>query len=157
MPKLDSIDLKILKALQKNARLSSSELAEEVSLTSSPCWRRVKQLEDSGIITGYHANIDNRQLGYTVKAFVSVTLERMDKQRLEEFELAIRDTPEILSCHRVSGKFDYQLMVVSHDMSTFGDYAKTHINGLPYVKEVYTSFVLDEIKAEVAPPMRSIT
>lgn len=79
-------------------------------------------------------------------------VERMDKERLEELERAVRNTPEVLSCHRISGKFDYQLMVVSKDMITFGDYAKTHINGLPYVKEVYTSFVLDEIKSEVAPP-----
>lgn len=152
MAKLDATDHKILRALQQNARLSSSELADTVALTTSPCWRRVKQLEEGGIITGYHAKIDNRLLGYTVRAFVLVTLERMDKERLEEFERAVRDTPEVLSCHRISGKFDYQLMVVSRDMITFGDYAKTHINGLPYVKEVYTSFVLDEIKSEVAPP-----
>lgn len=150
MTKLDVIDHKILRALQRNGRLSSSELAEEVSLTTSPCWRRVKQLEDAGVITGYHAKIDNRQLGYTVKAFVLVSLERVDKDKLDEFEQAVRETPEVLSCHRISGKFDYQLMVVSKDMTTFGNYAKTHINGLPYVKEVYTSFVLDEIKAEVA-------
>ncbi|WP_081339721.1 Lrp/AsnC ligand binding domain-containing protein [Pseudomonas brassicacearum] len=76
----------------------------------------------------------------------------MDKERLDEFEIAVRSMPEILSCHGISGKFYYQLLVASKDINTFGDYAKTYINRLPYVKEVYKPFVLDEIKSEIAPP-----
>lgn len=150
--RLDLIDLRIIRALQDNARLSSAELAERVSLTASPCWRRVKQLEDAGIISGYHAKIDTAKLGYAVKAFVFVSLERVDGVRIAEFENAVRGLPEILSCYRVSGKFDYQLQVVSKDLGTYGTYAKDYINSLPYVKDVYTSFVLGEIKTEVAPP-----
>lgn len=150
--KLDLIDLKIIRALQEDARLSSAELAERVSLTASPCWRRVKQLEDAKVISGYHAKIDSERLGYAVKAFVFVSLERLDSGRLLEFENAVRNLPEVLSCYRVSGQFDYQLLVVSKDLGSFGAYAKDYVNALPFVKDVYTSFVLEEVKSEVSPP-----
>ncbi len=150
--KLDLIDLKIIRALQDDARLSSAELAERVSLTASPCWRRVKQLEEAGVITGYHAKVSTQRLGYAIKAFVFLSLERADSGRIAEFEKAVRSLPEVLSCYRVSGKFDYQLLVVSQDLGTYGTYAKDYINSLPHVKEVYTSFLLHEVTAEVAPP-----
>ncbi|MBE2966690.1 Lrp/AsnC family transcriptional regulator [Burkholderia cepacia] len=150
--KLDVLDLKIIRALQNDARLSSAELADKVALTASPCWRRVKQLEEAGVIAGYHAKISAERMGYAVKAFVFVSLERVDSTRLDEFQNVVRSLPEILSCHRVSGRFDYQMLVVAEDLGSFGAYAKDYINSLPHVKDVYTSFVLEEIKSEVAPP-----
>ncbi len=151
--RMDRVDLQILRALQEDARLSSAELADRVSLTPSPCWRRVKQLEESGVISGYHAKVNVESLGYAITAFVFLSLEKLDTARLDEFEKAVLSLPEVLACYRVSGHFDYQLLVVSKDLNTYGTYAKDRINGLPYVKEVYTSFVLHEVKSQVCAPL----
>lgn len=151
--KLDRFDMKIINALQQDARLSSAELAERVSLTASPCWRRVKVLEETGVITGYHAKVNSASLGYAVTAFVFLSLERLDKRHLEEFEKAVLGLSNVLSCHRVSGRFDYQLLVIAEDLNLYGTYSMDYINSLPHVKEMYTSFVLHEIKGQVAAPV----
>ncbi|WP_233860150.1 Lrp/AsnC family transcriptional regulator [Paraburkholderia sp. HD33-4] len=151
-PKLDVIDIKILRELQNEARLSSAELAERVSLTASPCWRRVKQLEDAGVISGYHAKVNAESLGYAVKASVFVKLDRLARPAPDAFEKAVRSLAEVLSCYRMSGQYDYQLLVVAKDLNAYGRYSMDYINSLPHVGEIYTSFILHEIKAEVAPP-----
>ena len=101
--KLDRVDRKILEALQDNARLSSAELADLVALTASPCWRRVKRLEEAGVISAYQARLDARKLGYEVMAFVFITLDKNQTQYIQEFEQAVLGIPQILACHRVSG------------------------------------------------------
>jgi DNA-binding Lrp family transcriptional regulator len=151
--KLDRTDMKILAALQEDARLSSAELAERVSLTTSPCWRRVKRLEDEGVIRGYQARLDSGKLGYQVMAFVLISLEMKDTVNVQAFERAARAVPQVLSCHRISGRYDHQLTVVAQDLVAYGVFAETHINGLPGIKEIYTSFVLHEVKAPVNPPL----
>jgi Lrp/AsnC family leucine-responsive transcriptional regulator len=151
--KLDRVDRKILGALQANARLSSAELADLVALTPSPCWRRVKRLEEEGVICAYQARLDTRKLGYEVMAFVFITLDKNQTQYIREFEQAVLDIPQILACHRVSGRYDHQLTVVAEDLESYGLFAEKFINGLPSVKEVYTSFVLKEAKAPTSPPL----
>ena len=151
--KLDRVDRKILDALQANARLSSAELADLVALTPSPCWRRVKRLEEEGIICAYQARLDSRRLGYEVTAFVFITLDKNQTQYIQEFEQAVLGIPQILACHRVSGRYDHQLTVVAEDLESYGLFAEKFINGLPSVKEVYTSFVLKEVKAPTNPPL----
>lgn len=151
--KLDRTDRKILEALQEDARLSSADLAERVSLTPSPCWRRVKRLEEEGVIRGYHARLDSEKLGYQVTAFVHISLDKKDTEHLQAFERAVLAIPQVLACHRISGRYDHQLMVVAEDLAAYGAFAEAHINGLPSVKEVYTSFVLREVKAPVNPPL----
>jgi len=151
--KLDRVDRKILDALQANARLSSAELADMVALTPSPCWRRVKRLEEEGIICAYQARLDSRRLGYEVTAFVFITLDKNQTQYIQEFEQAVLGIPQILACHRVSGRYDHQLTVVAEDLESYGLFAEKFINGLPSVKEVYTSFVLKEVKAPTNPPL----
>lgn len=151
--KLDRTDRKILEALQEDARLSSADLAERVSLTPSPCWRRVKRLEEEGVIRGYHARLDSEKLGYQVTAFVHISLDKKDTEHLQAFERAVLTIPQVLACHRISGRYDHQLMVVAEDLAAYGAFAEAHINGLPSVKEVYTSFVLREVKAPVNPPL----
>ena len=151
--KLDRVDRKILAALQDNARLSSAELADLVALTPSPCWRRVKRLEEEGIISAYQARLDSRRLGYEVMAFVFITLDKNHIQYIQEFEQAVLGIPQILACHRVSGRYDHQLTVVAEDLESYGLFAEKFINGLPSVKEVYTSFVLKEVKAHTNPPL----
>lgn len=152
-PKLDRVDRKILEALQLDARLSSAELADLVALTPSPIWRRIKRLEQEGVISAYQARLDARQLGYEVMAFVFISLDKAQTQYVTEFEQAVLGVPQILSCHRVSGRYDHQLTVVAEDLESYGLFAEKFINSLPSVKEVYTSFVLKEVKAPTNPPL----
>lgn len=151
--KIDRIDRKILEELQADARLSSADLAERVSLTASPCWRRVKRLESDGIICGYQARLDPKKLGYQITAIVSISLEKPHTQYVHEFEAAVAAIPQVLACHRISGRYDHQLMVVAEDLEAYGLFAEKFINGLPSVKEVYTAFVLKEVKAPTNPPL----
>ncbi|WP_197416443.1 MULTISPECIES: Lrp/AsnC family transcriptional regulator [unclassified Massilia] len=153
MPQLDRVDRRILEELQGNARLSSAELAERVSLTTSPCWRRVKRLEEEGVIRAYQARLDPAKLGYQVTAFVHISLDKKDTRHLQLFERAAQAIPQVLSCHRISGRYDYQLMAVAEDLQAYGIFAETRINALPSVKEVYTSFVMREVKAPGTIPM----
>lgn len=151
--RLDRTDRKILQALQDDARLSSAELAERVALTTSPCWRRVKRLEEQGVITAYQAKVDAGRLGYQVTALVHVSLDHKSVQHLQAFERAVAGIPQVLSCYRVSGRYDHQLTVVAEDLAAYGVFAEAHINSLPYVKEIYTSFVLREVKPASNPPL----
>jgi DNA-binding Lrp family transcriptional regulator len=151
--KLDRTDRKILAALQGDARLSSAELAERVALTTSPCWRRVKRLEEEGVITGYHARIDPERLGYQVTALVNISLDLKGAEHLQAFERAVLGIPQVLACHRISGRYDHQLMVVAEDLAAYGAFAEANINSLPYIKEIYTSFVLREVKSAGDPPL----
>lgn len=147
--------MQILQELQGNARLSSADLAERVSLSTSPCWRRVKRLEEDGVIRSYGARLDAAKLGYQVTAFVHISLDKKDTRNIQDFERAAQAIPQVLSCHRISGRYDYQLMVVSEDLQAYGEFAENFINSLPSVKEVYTSFVMREVKAASGIPLHT--
>ncbi|KER67941.1 MULTISPECIES: Lrp/AsnC family transcriptional regulator [Burkholderia] len=153
IPVLDRLDQQILAALQRDARLSSAELSEKVNLSASPCWRRVKRLESAGVITGYHARVDFIKLGFEVTALVQVALAPKSVEHMRAFEAAIRPLPEVLSCHNISGQYDYHLVVMAKTPSLFGDFVREHINGCPSIKEVCTSFIISEVKAPVTPPL----
>jgi DNA-binding Lrp family transcriptional regulator len=144
--KLDRMDLKIIEALQENARLSSAELAERVSLTASPCWRRVKRLEEEGVITGYRAEVDAARLGYKVMAFVHISLARKDARNVRAFEEAVATIPQVIACYCVSGRYDHQLTVVARDLEEFGQFARDQLGALPGVNEVYSAFVMQNVK-----------
>lgn len=151
--RLDRVDLLILEQLQENARLSSAELAERVSLSTSPCWRRVKRLEEDGVIRAYQARLDPPRLGYQVTAFVYISLDKKDTKHMQAFERAVQGIPQVLSCHRISGRYDYQLMTLAKDLDAYGVFSENCINALPSVKEVYTSFVMREVKAGGTVPL----
>ena len=143
---MDRTDSRILGLLQQDARLTMAELSEKVSLTSSPCWRRVKALEQSGHIQGYHAALDARRLGYDVTAFVNVMLEHHRADLEERFEKAVLGIPSVVSCHVVSGRYDLMLEVVARDLESFGELLQNTLRTLPGVKELYTSFSLRTVK-----------
>lgn len=149
----DKTDARILAALQSDARLTIAELSERISLTSSPCWRRVKALEEAGYIRGYHAELDPRRLGYDVTAFVSVLLENHRVDLTESFETAVRGIPEVVACHNVSGRYDFMLEVVARDLEAFGEFGRNVLRTLPGVKEIYTSFSLRSIKTARQLPL----
>jgi DNA-binding Lrp family transcriptional regulator len=151
--KLDGVDKKLLSALQSNGRTTVGELAELVSLSQSPCWRRVKQLEESGLIEGYTARLNRQKLGYGVTGFVQLQMDNHTPQAGESFERAVVALPQVLSCHNLSGRYDYQLEVVGTDLESFAEFVRTHIRALPGVREISTSFSLKEVKRAGALPI----
>lgn len=153
--KLDRTDLKILDALQKNGRLTNAELAEKVGLSLSPCWRRLKRLEDTGIIAGYQAIINRKALGLGVTAFVRMDIERHTPAQERRFEEAIADLPEIVSCHVISGEGAFLLTVVCESLEAYSKFALDTLMALPNVKDTQTSFSLKEVKASTALPIRA--
>jgi Lrp/AsnC family transcriptional regulator, leucine-responsive regulatory protein len=150
---LDPTDVSILSALQADARLTVAELAERVHLSTSPTWRRVKGLESAGLITGYHAAISRRGLGWGVLAFVSVAIESHSEQEARAFEQAVAALPEIVACWSIAGSSDFLLQVVATDLDSYAEFAMTTIRRLPGIKAMQTSFTLKEVKAPAPWPI----
>jgi Lrp/AsnC family transcriptional regulator, leucine-responsive regulatory protein len=153
METLDRYDIQILTELQSDARLTNAELAQRVGLSAAPCWRRVRALEEAGFIKGYHAEIDRHRIGLGVLAFVRLDADRNTGERTREMEDAIRQIPEIVSCHYISGAGTFELQVVSRDLDTFSQFARKVLINLPNVKDIHTSFSLGEVKASFSWPL----
>ena len=153
METLDGFDIKILHELQADARLTNAELAQRVGLSAAPCWRRVRALEEAGFIKGYHAEIDRHRIGLGVLAFVRLDADRNTGERTREMEDAIRQIPEIVSCHYISGAGTFELQVVSKDLDSFSQFARKVLINLPNVKDIHTSFSLGEVKASSSWPL----
>ena len=153
MAKLDRYDIQILGQLQADARLTNAELAQRVGLSAAPCWRRVRALEEAGFIKGYHAEIDRHKIGLGVLAFVRLDADRNTGERTREMEDAIRQIPEIVSCHYISGTGTFELQVVARDLDAFSQLARTVLINLPNVKDMHTSFSLGEVKASWSWPL----
>ena len=150
---LDRTDKALLSALQGNARLTVAELADSVSLTTSPCWRRVKILEDNAVIVGYQAILSPKALGFGVTAFVSVMMESHSQDTARAFEQRLLEIPEIVACHNVSGRYDFLLEVVAKDLESFGEFAREVLQTLPAVKEIYSSFSFKSVKPSRVIPV----
>lgn len=149
------VDSKILTLMQEDARLTTAELAQKISLSNTPCWRRLKRLEEVGIIEGYHARLNARQLGWGVTAFVHVMLESHQPELGLQFEAAILDLPEVVACHNISGQYDFLLQIVAKDLEGFGEFARNELRRLPGVKELNSSFSLKAVKTEGSLPIPS--
>lgn len=150
---MDAVDRKLLAALQKDGRATVGELAELVSLSPSPCWRRVRHLEETGVIAGYHARLDRRQLGFGVLGFIHLGMHNHTPEVATAFEREVVALPQVLSCHNLSGRYDYQLEIVAQDLETFAEFVRSSIRALPGVREISTSFSLKEIKRSIALPV----
>ncbi|WKB53389.1 Lrp/AsnC family transcriptional regulator [Eleftheria terrae] len=150
---LDRTDRRLLDEVQRDARLTTAQLADRVSLSTSPCWRRLKRLEEQGVIQGYHARLDAARLGWGVTAFVHIMMESHNAELGSQFEDAVMRIPEVVACHNVSGQYDFLLQVVARDLSSFGEFARSTIRTLPGVKEMNSSFSLKEVKAPRALPV----
>jgi len=146
LPELDRADRLLLDALQRNARLTVAELADQVSLTPSPCWRRLKRLETVGLIRAYRATLSAQKLGYGVTVFVDVMMGDYDEETLQRFAGRLADIPEIVSCHYVSGRSDFLLEVVAVDVQAYGEFALKVLLTLPGVKEIYSNFSMNVLK-----------
>jgi len=150
---LDDIDRRILRALQDNARISNVELARTVGLSPSPCLRRVKTLEDSGVIQRHVSLLDQTVVGFPVSVFVSVTLERQVESALEQFEAAISKRPEVMECYLMTGDADYLLRVVTSDLASYERFLVDHLTRIPGVNSIKSSFALKQVSYHTALPL----
>lgn len=151
--RLDRYDIAILAALQADARLSNAELAGRIGLSAAPTWRRVRWLEEQGYITGYRAQIDRRKIGLGVLAFVRVDADRSAATATKPLEDAIRQLPEVIACHYISGTGTFELQVMATDLDAFSRFSIDTLLNLPNVKDIHTSFSLGEIKAGGVLPL----
>jgi len=151
---LDRVDRALLQALQREGRITNSELAARVHLSESACLRRVRGLEADGLIEGYGAVINQQKAGCGVDVFVSITLERQERTDLAAFEQAIRRVPEVMECYLMSGEYDYLLRVVVADTADFERVHSRHLTSLPHVARVHSSFALRTIQKSRELPLR---
>jgi DNA-binding Lrp family transcriptional regulator len=150
---LDRYDIAILHELQRDGRLSNTELATRIGISAAPTWRRVKWLEDQGFITGYRAEIDRRKIGLGVLAFVRIDADRNTAASTRELEDAIRRIPEVISCHYISGSGTFELQVLVTDLDAYSKFSRDTLLHLPHVKDLHTRFSLGEVKAAAALPL----
>src|ERR1700741_318451 len=151
---LDRYDRAIVRLLQQDARITNTLLAEKVSLSESACLRRVRALEQAGLIQGYTALIDQHKAGFPVNVFVSITLDRQSQAGLEAFESAVRRVPEVMECYLMTGEYDYLLRLVVADMADFERVHNQHLTRLPSVTRVHSSFAMRTVTRAATLPAR---
>ena len=157
MPKsrLDHIDRKIIDALQGDGRMTAQQLADQVGLSPSPCARRVRIMEDLGVITGYAALIDQDLVGLPISVFASIKLERQRESELERFNTAIARWPEVVDCYLMTGQRDYLLRVVVRDLHAYDRFLKEKLTRLDGVASIESSFALAQIKRSNRLPLKA--
>ena len=150
--KLDEIDRAILAELQADGRMTNVELARRVGISAPPCLRRVRTLEEAGLIRGYHANVDARALGFEVQVFVMVGLTSQAESDLAAFESLCRAWPLVRECHMLNGEVDFILKCVAPDLSTFQSFLTEKLTAADNVASVKTSLVIRDAKDEPGVP-----
>jgi Lrp/AsnC family leucine-responsive transcriptional regulator len=150
MTTLDDIDGKIIAALQADGRLPIVDLANRVGLSATPCQRRVKRLEEEGLIMRYAALVSPAAMGFGLQALVEVTLEDHSEKTVEAFEAAIRARSEVVACYAVTGDMDFLLHVFATDLASFSDFALKALLRMPGVKGTRSSFIMQAIKSDLA-------
>ena len=149
----DRAETTILSSLQANGRITNAQLAEQVGLSESPCLRRVRSLEERGVISGYRAQLDQRAIGLPVTVFVQVQLEKHDDRKSRDFLNSVEAEPYIVECHAMSGAYDYLLKVVARSMDHFSALAMDGILRFPGVTDIESSFSLKTIKQDAPLPV----
>ncbi|HCE2219684.1 TPA: Lrp/AsnC family transcriptional regulator [Vibrio parahaemolyticus] len=149
---MDKIDRQLLHLIQKDATLTTTELADQVGLSASPCARRLKRLEQEGVISGYRAMISRGAVGIAMTVFVEVSLNNHQASSIDEFETAIVDMDEVISCHVVSGAYDYLLEVVSKDLPGYESFTRK-LQRLENVKDIHTHLAIRQVKGNGCLPI----
>ena len=153
---LDRYDWQILRVLQDDGRISNQDLADRIGLSPSPCLRRVRALEEAGLITGYRALLDAKKLGLSLMALIHISMDRHTPERFTSFDAAIAKIPELLECLLITGQdADYQLKVVVKDMDAYQELLLDRITRIPGVTGVHSSFVLRRVVDRTALPLAS--
>jgi DNA-binding Lrp family transcriptional regulator len=153
---LDATDYALLALVQEDGRISNVKVAEALSLSETPCWRRLKHLEDKGYIKGYQANLDRHQLGFGVLALVQICFANHTDDAPSQFEKAVRSIPEVLSCHNVTGEADYFLQIIARDLVAYEQFLRKVLRKLPGVTSIQSSLSLREIKHSTRLPLDGI-
>lgn len=151
---LDRLDRRILAVLQEDGRISNQDLADKVGLSPSPCLRRVRALEEAGILTGYRAQVDAKKLGYSLTALIGISMDQHTPERFSRFEAAVQEIPEVLECLLITGQqSDYQLKVTVRDMDAYQDLLLNRITRIKGVTGVHSSFVLRRVVERTTVPV----
>jgi len=152
-PKLDAVDRRILQILQREGRISNVDLAKRVHLSPTPCFERMRRLEESGYITGYAAQLSPPKLGLGLLAFVEVSLDKTNPTAFDQFRDAVAAMPEVQECHMVAGGFDYLIKLRVTDMTAYRRFLGERISALPAVSRTHTYFVMEEVKSSQELPI----
>jgi len=151
---IDRYDRQILAVLQQDGRISNQDLADRIGLSPSPCLRRVRTLEESGLITGYRAQVDAKKLGLSLMALIHISMDQHTPERFNNFETQVAAIPEVLECLLITGQdADYQLKVVVRDMDGYQDLLLNRITRISGVTGVHSSFVLRRVVDKGALPL----
>ena len=150
---LVNTDRRILRVIQEEARVSNSELAERVGLSPSPCWRRVRTLEENGVIERYVTLVNAKAVGLPINVFATVTLEKQAESALELFEKAVKKRPEVMECNLMTGEFDYLLRVVVPDLAAYERFLMDHLTRIKGIASIKSSFSLKQVSYKTALPL----
>lgn len=153
MNNLDAIDFRMLRALQKDGRISTTDLANEVGLSATPCARRLKRLEDEGYIRGYQARLDPKKVGCGLQAFVQIRLGDHAEQTVTDFQAAVLRRPEVVGCYAITGNSDFLIHVMTSDLDALSEFTTRTLLRMPGIRETQSSIVLSVLKADGAVPV----
>ncbi|MDC0611474.1 Lrp/AsnC family transcriptional regulator [Vibrio sp.] len=153
MVKLDKVDIAILSQLQSNADVTNAELAKRVNLSPTPCFNRVKRLEEVGILNGKVSLVSADKLGLNVNVFIHVSLERQDEEALARFETAVAERPEVMECYLMTGEEDYLLRVLVPDIKALETLILTHLTKIQGVSNIRSSFALKQVMYKTSLPL----
>ena len=151
--RLDAIDRKILKELQEDGRITNVDLADRVGISAPPCLRRMRALEEAGVIKGYHAELDPGALGYGIMVFALVSLRSQAEDDLRTFEAHVATLPEVRECHMLNGEIDFILKIVAHDLQSFQNFLTSKLTPAPNVASVKTSLTIRTSKTSCGIPV----
>ena len=149
----DPTDRRILEVIQEEARISNTELADRVGLSPSPCWRRVRTLEATGVIERYVTLVNAKAVGLPITVFATVTLEKQVESALGSFEKAVTERPEVMECNLMTGEFDYLLRVVVPDLAAYERFLMDHLTRIKGIASIKSSFSLKQVSYKTALPL----
>lgn len=152
---LNTIDMKILALLQNDARITNQTLADHIGMSASPCWRKVRKLEEDEVIQGYRAVLNRKKIGLGVMVFVRVSIDSHSEAEARKFEQEVTALEDVVACYSIGGDADFLLQVVAQDLDAYADFAMKVIRRLPGIKEMQSMFVLKEIKPLVSYPIKT--
>ena len=151
----DRTDRRILQVIQEDARISNTELADRIGLSPSPCWRRVRTLEDNGVIERYVTLVNAKAVGLPITVFATVALQKQVEPALESFEKAVMERPEVMECNLMTGEFDYLLRVVVPDLVAYERFLMDHLTRIKGIASIKSSFSLKQVSYKTALPLPS--
>ncbi len=153
---LNPVNIKILKLLQDDARLTNQILADKIGLSASPCWRKVRKLKEDGVILGYRAVLDRKKIGLGVMVFIRVAIDSHSVSEAKKFEQEVTALEDVVACYSIGGDADFLLQVVAFDLDYYANFAMSVVRRLPGIKEMQSMFVLKEIKTLVPYPINKL-